>query len=160
MSIIGKYIYENNFLYITSEDDIFGMKLVKNETELSSEFVYGYNLTIRDIVKQVILSDFKPIKGSIIKEQDCSIRITKKYINPKIDENKIKNWHFKAASSIGINKLDAIKAYRNIINIGLKEAKDAIDLATSATQFMTCFTTKEYNAIQNDPILKNIYVPN
>jgi hypothetical protein len=157
MSIIGKYIYENNFLYIITEDDIFGTKLIKNETELSSE--YGYNLTIRDIVKKVIQSDFKPIKGSIIKEE-YNIRITKNYINPKIDENKIKNWHFKAASSIGINKLDAIKAYRNIIDIGLKEAKDAIDFATSGAQFMTYFTTNEYNKIQNDPYLKTIYVAN
>jgi hypothetical protein len=155
MSIIGKYIYENNFLYIITEDNIFGMKLIKNETELSSEPVYGYNLTILDIIKKVIQSDFKPIKGSVIKEE-YNIRITKNYIKPK--KEKIKKWHFKAA--ICDNKLEAIKAYRNIVNVGLKEAKDVIDFATSGNQFMTSFTTKEYNAIQNDPILKNIYVPN
>jgi hypothetical protein len=42
----------------------------------------------------------------------------------------------------------------------LKEAKDAIDFATSGSQFMACLTTKEYNKIQNDPYLKTIYVAN
>ena len=155
MAIIGKYIYENNFLYITSNNWVFGKKIIKNETEL----VFDSNILINLCLKQIINSNFKPIKGSIIKNQYDIIRITKNYIKQKEDKNKIKNWYFKAASCL--NKLEAIKAYRNvIINIGLKEAKDAIDAATSGHPFMQTFTTLEYEKIQSDPYLKSIYVPN
>ena len=153
MAIIGKYIYENNFLYLNCEKYVSSIKLVKNETEFDFKDNYLYYC-----IKAVIQSDFKPIKGSLIVDVNGYIKITKNYIKQKEDKNKIKNWHFKAASCL--NKLEAIKAYRNVINIGLKEAKDAIDLATSGAQFMTPFTTLEYEKIQSDPILKSIYVPN